>query len=70
MLLFIFFSQIVPYQKENNNLLKISSADLFGQIVIWNLNDKRIHQTASITNHIQNKFHLNDGISYTNGQTR
>ncbi len=50
--------------------MKISSADLFGQIVIWNVNDGRIHQTSSITNHIQNRFHLNDGTSYTNGQTR
>ncbi len=66
----IFCRQIVPYQKENDNLIKISSADLFGQIVIWNMNDGRIHQTSSITNHIQNRFHLNDGTSYTNGQTR
>jgi hypothetical protein len=36
----LLFRQIVPYQKENGNLIKISSADLFGQIVIWNLNDK------------------------------
>jgi hypothetical protein len=64
------FRQIIPYQKENNNLVKISSADLFGQIVIWNVNDGRIHQTSSITNHIQNRFHLNDGTTYTNGQTR
>ena len=32
--------QIVPYQTENTNLVKISSADLFGQVVIWNLNGK------------------------------
>ena len=31
---------MIPYQKENNNLGKISSADLFGQVVIWNLNEK------------------------------
>jgi len=63
-------TQFVPYQKENGNLIKISSADLFGQIVIWNVGDGRIHQTSSITNHIQNRFHLNDGTSYTNGRTR
>ncbi|UJR36428.1 hypothetical protein I4U23_029151 [Adineta vaga] len=63
-------TQITPYQKENDTLVKISSADLFGQIVIWNLNDGRSHhQTSSVINHIQNRFHLNDGISYMNGQT-
>ncbi|CAF1630618.1 unnamed protein product, partial [Adineta ricciae] len=33
-------TQIVPYQTENMNLSKISSADLFGQVVIWNLSGK------------------------------
>ena len=60
----------MPYQRENGNLVKISSADLFGQIVIWNLNEGRIHQTSSIVNHMQNRFHLDDRTSYTNGYTR
>ncbi|CAF5029503.1 unnamed protein product, partial [Rotaria sp. Silwood1] len=30
-------TQIVPYQSDHSNLVKISSADLFGQVVIWNL---------------------------------
>jgi hypothetical protein len=37
---FCLFRQIIPYQIENGNLSKISSADLFGQIVIWNLTGK------------------------------
>ena len=60
---------MIPYQKENENLIKISSADLFGQIVIWNVTDGIIEQSSSLTNHIQNRFHLNDGTSYVNGQT-
>ncbi|CAF1553270.1 unnamed protein product, partial [Didymodactylos carnosus] len=28
-------TQIIPYAKEGNKVTKISSADLFGQIVIW-----------------------------------
>ncbi|CAM4771744.1 unnamed protein product [Rotaria magnacalcarata] len=63
-------TQIVPYQKESGNLVKISSADLFGQIVIWNLNDERIQQTSSLTKSIKNRFHLHDETSYTNGHTR
>jgi hypothetical protein len=34
-------TQIIPYQNENGNLGKISSADLFGQVVIWNLTGKK-----------------------------
>jgi hypothetical protein len=32
--------QIIPYQNENGNLGKISSTDLFGQVVIWSLAGK------------------------------
>lgn len=50
--------------------MKISSADLFGQIVIWNVTDGIVQQGSSLTNHMQHRLHLNDGRSYTNGQTR
>jgi len=63
-------TQIIPYQSENGNLSKISSADLFGQVVIWNLQGRNIHKTSTIINQIQNKFHINNGTSYTNGRTK
>lgn len=62
-------TQFVPYQIENHKLIKISSADLFGQIVIWNV-DERFFQQSSITSQIQNRLHLNEVTSYTNGQIR
>lgn len=31
---------MIPYQVENGNISKMSSADLFGQVVIWNLSGK------------------------------
>jgi hypothetical protein len=62
--------QIIPYQNENGNLGKISSTDLFGQVVIWSLAGRNIHQTSSIINHIQSNFHINNGTSYTNGRTK
>ncbi|CAF4152844.1 unnamed protein product, partial [Rotaria sp. Silwood1] len=57
----------LPYQSDHSNLVKISSADLFGQVVIWNLAGRKIHQTSSIINHIQKRFHINNETSYTNG---
>ena len=50
--------------------MKISSADLFGQIVIWNVTDGIVQQGSSLSNQVQHRLHLNDGRSYTNGQTR
>ncbi|CAF1210102.1 unnamed protein product [Adineta steineri] len=63
-------TQIVPYQTENTNLVKISSADLFGQVVIWNLSGRNVQQTSSLINHLEKKFHINNGTSYTNGHTK
>jgi len=63
-------TQILPYQSENGNLSKISSADLFGQVVIWNLHGRNIHQTSTIINQMQNNFQINNGTSYTNGRTK
>ncbi|CAF3006066.1 unnamed protein product [Rotaria socialis] len=37
-------TQLLPYQTEPNCLSKISSADLFGQVVIWNLNGRKIRK--------------------------
>jgi len=63
-------TQFVPYQIENGNLSKISSADLFGQVVIWNLTGRNIQQTSSIINHMEKNFHINNGTSYTNGRKK
>lgn len=70
MRMIVFFRQIVPYQKENGNLVKMSSADLFGQIVIWNLNDQRIQQSSLLSNQMKNRLNIHDETSYTNGHTR
>ncbi|CAF1315617.1 unnamed protein product, partial [Rotaria sordida] len=33
-------TQMLPYQTDHTNIVKISSADLFGQVVIWNLSGR------------------------------
>ncbi|CAF1565882.1 unnamed protein product, partial [Adineta ricciae] len=58
------------YQNENMNLSKISSADLFGQVVIWNLSGRNIQQSSSLASHMQRNLHINNGTSYTNGHTK
>lgn len=54
--IFVLFSQFVPYQSGRGNLLKISSADLFGQVVIWDLTKVEKELTFSTKNRIELLF--------------